>query len=388
MKDKLKIALIVCVFPPYKGGIGTAVESYAEHLSGLGHDVTVFTPRYHDMHKADEANHYKIERLPALIKFGNAAIMNQIGKKLQGFDIIDLSLPLGTGEVVLFLKKIGKIKAPIVAHYHMDLMGKNLVFKSLFAIWQNFFIPAELKISKKVIVSSRDYLQNSKIFSFAEKHREKFLAMPYGVDTDKFYETKRNRQLETKLELKDKKVILFVGGLDEAHYFKGVNYLLEAFAKVKNDKYYLIIVGKGNLKPQYEAQAKQLKISNRVYFAGFISDRDLPKYYNLCDVFVLPSINAAEAFGIVLAEAMACGKPTIASNLPGVREVFGKDQKIISIRPKDATDLAKKIKNVLEDKELYNSISKKNVARVKKEFSSKVIAQKLTKIYQEVVNDL
>lgn len=388
MDKKFKVAQVVCVFPPYTGGIGTVCANLSKYLVSLGHDVTVFTPAYQkDCIRKERVDGYKIERLPSRIKFGNAAVLNGLADKLNKFDIIDLHLPfLGTADLIMFLKLFGKIKRPIVSHYHMDLLGKNTLYKIIFSLEQKLLIPAMLKMSKKIFVSSQDYLANSKIHHLSVQYPDKFCIMPFGVDTKRFYPTSKDAGLVKKFMLEDKKVILFVGALDEAHYFKGVNYLLEAFARLADENYRLIIVGKGNLQGQYEGQAKDLQILDKTIFTGFVTDEDLPKYYNLADVFVLPSINSGEAFGIVLTEAMACGKPVIASDLPGVREVFGHYQKIISCKPRDADDLAKKIKKILSDQKLYKEIGKRNLLRAHTEFSHETIASELAEIYSKIIS--
>jgi len=93
-----------------------------------------------------------------------------------------------------------------------------------------------------------------------------------------------------------------------------------------------------------------------VIFAGNVNDTELPLYYNLADVFVLPSIDRSEAFGMVLLEAAACGKPLIASNLPGVRTLVRDGVNGFLVEPKDDGDLGKKIKIILDDDALRKAM--------------------------------
>jgi glycosyltransferase involved in cell wall biosynthesis len=389
MRKQMKIAQVVCVFPPYEGGIGTVAANLSKYLTLLGHNVTVFTPNYRGAIASEtHSDGYKIERLHSTIKFGNAAIMDGLIMRLKDFDIIDLHLPfIGTADLLIFAKISKTIKSKFVVHYHMDLLGKNILYRILFGIEQKCFIPLQLRLANKVIASSKNYLQTSKIGSIYRSNQEKFAIMPFGVDTKIFCPAERDANLSRKLGLDDKKTILFVGGLDSAHYFKGVNYLLEAFSMVLNKGYRLVIIGKGDLKTQYENQARSLGIGDRTVFVGAIPNHQLPKYYNLCDIFVLPSINSSEAFGIVLVEAMACGKPTVASNLPGVREVFGSYQQEISCEPMNPQDLANKIDKILSDDKLYKEISQKSLLRIRKEYSWETIASKLSDVYRKASGD-
>ena len=109
----------------------------------------------------------------------------------------------------------------------------------------------------------------------------------------------------------------------------------------------LIIVGDGDLREMYEAQAKELKIAQDVIFAGRVTEEELVKYYNLADIFVLPSVDKSEAFGMVLVEAMACGVPVMASNLSGVRSVFINGVQGITVAPGSARHLQKKLEEYL-----------------------------------------
>ncbi|MCX6796158.1 MAG: glycosyltransferase, partial [Candidatus Falkowbacteria bacterium] len=82
------------------------------------------------------------------------------------------------------------------------------------------------------------------------------------------------------------------------------------------------VVGGGDLLAQYQAQVEKRQIQARVNFAGAVTDEKLSSFYQNADLLVLPSLNAHEAFGLVLVEAMASGIPVVASTLPGVRSVF------------------------------------------------------------------
>ena len=141
---------------------------------------------------------------------------------------------------------------------------------------------------------------------------------------------------------------LFVGALDRAHYFKGLSLLLRAFKfvdsgsrqrRVRNDTNVaapapdrdpvsgmtesprLVVVGTGELLNAYKKEAAHLGIADRVTFTGGVTDEELARWYAGARAEILPSTDRSEAFGIVLIEAMACGTPVIASDLPGVRTV-------------------------------------------------------------------
>lgn len=190
-----------------------------------------------------------------------------------------------------------------------------------------------------------------------------------------------------KNEERKEKVILFVGGLDKAHYFKGLENLLKAVNLLKKDfadGIKLNIVGEGDMKPYYKDLSKSLKIEKYVNFAEGIDDSKLVSYYNYCDVAVLPSVNKGEAFGLVLLEAMACAKPVVASNLPGVRSVFKKGRHGLLAKPNDVVDLANKLRTILNDKKLAREMGERGREFVENRYSWKKIGKKLDVIYHYV----
>ncbi len=146
----------------------------------------------------------------------------------------------------------------------------------------------------------------------------------------------------------------------------------------------LNIIGEGDLKPYYKNLAKQLKIAEQVCFAENVDNNKLVNYYNYCDVVVLPSINKGEAFGLVLLEAMACAKPVIASNLPGVRGVFKKGKHGLLVQPDNVDDLANKVKAILSDKNLARKMGQAGKELVKKKYTWEKVGKRLNSIYYYV----
>jgi len=125
---------------------------------------------------------------------------------------------------------------------------------------------------------------------------------------------------------KNRLELLFVGGLDRAHYFKGFNVMLDALAGLAAANWRLTVVGDGELRPSYAARAAALGLEKKISWAGRVSEADKIRAYQNADLLLLPSINSNEAFGFVLIEALACGVPVIAADLPGVRRVFSDRQ--------------------------------------------------------------
>ena len=366
----MKIAQIVCVFPPYKGGIGNVAYNFSKMLAETGNEVTVFTPDYGQ--SLEEKYNFKIILLKPWLKMGLGSFLPQLFFKLPGFDIVHLHYPFfGTAEVVWLAKIIFPKKFKFIIHFHMDVTGLS-PFAKILSLPTKIIRNSLFKKADAVTCASLDYVKNSDIAKIYKKYSAKFKEIPFGVDTDKFFPA-----IKKESEIKK---ILFVGGLDKAHYFKGVDILLKAASKFQLPASSFQIIGDGDLKPQYMKQAKELGIADKVNFLGKVSDEKLPEIYRQADLLILPSINKNEAFGLVLLEAMACGVPVIASDLPGVRTVFENGRQGLLCNPGDISDLKNKIEEILSDENKRKQMSQEARKLAKEKYNWKKIGKKLNKL--------
>ncbi|MFH0819672.1 MAG: glycosyltransferase family 4 protein [bacterium] len=400
----MKIAQIVSTFPPYQGGMGNVAYNFANELEKRNHQVTVFTPHQPCLagrcrvpfsmdstpaKKGDlkEVN-FKTRHLTPFLKFGNAAFVPQLIWELSGFDIIHLHWPFfGGAEIVYLFKKAKKDKGKLVIQYHMDVVASGWK-GSIFKIYNKILRAKILKTADLIICSSYDYINHSEVKENYQKNKDRWLEIPFGVDQEKFKPQSKKFELLTKYRIgSSDKIILFVGGLDKAHYFKGVEVLLEAFNFIIKDisDVKLLIVGEGDLKDKYQKLAAELKIGDKIIFAGGVANQDLPDYYNLADAVVLPSIDRSEAFGLVLLEAMACGKPVIASNLPGVRTLVEVGVNGFLCQPNNHNDLAEKLLKILSEKELANFFGQAGRKKVEEIYNWEKVGKKLEEAYLKII---
>lgn len=379
---KKRIAQVVCVFPPYRGGIGMIAYNHAKSMAQRGHEVVVFVPKYNKDEVDEEREGFKIKRLEAMFTFGNAGFCPTVANELKDFDVVHLHVPcFGVAEFAIKIKKINP-KVKLVVTYHMDVVG-GLVFRPYFWFYSKFILPRIIKAADTVIVTSNDYAAHSQIRKQFYSIPNKFYEIPPEVDLKHFY--KRDfSEFKDKLNINGEKVILFVGGMDSAHYFKGLNVLLESFAILLTSsgiKAKLVLVGSGNLQPSYLKKAKDLAIDSEVIFAGNVSHEDLPYCFSMSQVFVLPSIDKSEAFGIVLLEAQACGVPLIASNLPGVRTVIVEGKNGFTVPVKNQGQLAARLQEILSNDSLIDSFGQFGIEQAQKLYNSEIVASKLEEIY-------
>jgi len=372
----MKVAHLVSTFPPYRGGMGNAAAQFA-WLYSLRHEVRVFTPRYGEMIPSEFPT-FRVEWLTSPIKYGNAAGLPQLLWRLRPFDIIHLHYPFYGAHLPTFLA-CHLWRCKLVLHYHMDSISSG--FKGyVFAFNRRFVFPLLANRADVIIGASLDFLAHSQISPYFSANPEKFREIPYWVDSDKFYPRENVGTGNV--------IVLFVGGLDQAHYFKGFENLLRSMKTVImkcSRPINLHVVGSGDLLAHYKRLAADLGIADRVEFLGKVDDEGLVRAYQNSNFLVLPSINQGEAFGLVLLEAMATEKPVIASNLPGVRSVFTDGLEGLIVNAGDNDDLVAKILQLAENEELRFQMGRRARELVKKKYQASKVEQELESICQHLV---
>lgn len=250
---------------------------------------------------------------------------------------------------------------------------KLLGFKKILSISSLILEKSLFKKADKIIVSSLDYAKAGSFNKYFDQFKDKIKELPFGVDIEIFKPKMKEKsqipyfkqaqdlvkKITHKIINRNKVQILFVGGLDQAHYFKGLDILLSALAKLSNYAWQLNIIGDGDLKEKYLTNCQKLKIEDNVKFKGRVSEEDLIEHYQNSNFLVLPSINAHEAFGLVLIEALACGLPIIASHLAGVRSVFSHKQEGLQVQANSVDDLKNKIEFLFNNPEILEEMSYK-----------------------------
>jgi len=385
----MKIAQLVCSFPPYPGGMGQSAWRIGEILS-QEHSVSTFTLSNQKIKNQEISNKQKIFYLKPLIRSGHGGLPFSLLFSLKKFDLIYLHYPFfGVSELLKIFLIFSKNKK-LVIHYHMDT-PKLSSFHKLLALPANISKNYLFKKADKIMVSSLDYARSGMLAKYLNDNGNKVVEIPFGIDIE-IFKPKINHKNPSPLLQKATRFVnhitrriikkgnhqfLFVGGLDKAHYFKGLNNLLQALALLKDKNWTLDIIGDGDLKKHYESIASELNIEKKVKFRGRVSQDDLISHYQSADTLILPSINSHEAFGLVLIEALACGLPVIASDLPGVRGVFEDKKQGLLIKRNNILDLQEKINYLLEDEETRQDMSIEARKLAVKKYDQNLIADKI-----------
>lgn len=375
----MKIAQVTPVYPPHRGGTGQVAYEYTERLRQRGHAVHVFTPSYRPV----EHDPPFVHRVPSPLHVGNAAFTPALYHRLTGFDLVHLHYPFFGGAEPTVLRKAIKGEHALVLSYYMDATAggvKGLIFDA----HRRVVLPWILSHADRILVSSLDYARTSAL-AHVKGALERVEAHPFGVDVDRFHPGTEPALRASLGIAPDAPVMLFVGGLDPAHHFKGFPVLVDALHGLHDLPWHLVVVGDGTLRARFEALVHSRSLGDRVRFAGNVSDDALPRYYRLADFHVFPSTARAEAFGLVALEAAATGIPTIASNLPGVRTVVLDRDTGLHVSPHDSSTLREAIRLLLAQHELRLRLGRRARERVESECSWDPLIDRLEQTYHAAV---
>lgn len=369
----MKIAM-VGQYPPHIGGVAAHMNSLAKELVKKGHEVYVITYPHKDLKKGEITNIEGVNvigtsgvNIPGLRGAMFERNAEKALKKLvkeENIDIIHGHYLFPPGLVSVNVGQKTNTKTYVTAH-GSDMFRVYAKSKSM--------QKAIKKVLKKadVVLAVSNALKDEIIATGVEGIAEKTKIHWNSVDINKFKEEPEEKINESKFKKdlfnefnidSNKPTILFIGNIVKA---KNINLLIEAKKLLKTDCN-LLIVGDGvllkDLKDKVAKDIKNNEIDN-VYFTG--ARKDVEKIIPTTDLLVLPSFT--ESFGLVLLEALACGKPVIGSNIGGIKEIITEDVGLL-INPNDKEDLANAIDKILTDDDLRNKF-KSNARNRAKEFS-------------------
>lgn len=370
----MKIIQTPIRFYPAIGGVEKYVLDLSKELVKQGNKVKVICANEpkSDMTLFEGIN---IERLNYLFKIANTNICLGLKSRLkkEDFDIIHTHIPTPwsadiSGKIAM------KKKKPLILTYHNDLVKKGFA-KIIANIYNHTLLKLLLKRADKIIITQPKYVDYS---NYLKKYKDKIVVLPNAVDVNRF------KKINIK---KEKNSLFFLSVLDEFHKYKGLDYLFDSIKelKKKTPSIKLYVAGKGKLLDEYKQLAEKLGIQDNVSFLGYISDEDLIRYYNKCELFVLPSIDHNEGFGIVLLEALACKTPVVTTNIVGIAEDIKENNCGLIVEPKNINQLSNAISNLLEKKMKRNSMGENGRKLIEKKYTWKKVAREMENVYRSVL---
>lgn len=369
----MKVLHVNKLYYPHIGGIENVVRMYAVGLKDKV-DVEVLVANEAPKATVEYIDGIKVTKVASLGRLRSTPLAPGFITELRSkrSDIYHLHFPNPTGEMAYL---IAKPKGKLVLSYHSDIVRQKLLLKLYHP-----FLKKILARADAIIASSPNIIQSS---TYLKSVEDKCVVIPYSVPTGWLELTPEVAARASDIRREHgPKIAFFLGRLI---YYKGVEYLIRAMAGVDGKA---IIAGEGELRPELEKLAHELGIEDKVTFVGALPNEELAAYYHACDVFVLPSVETSEAYGLVQLEAHFAGKPVVSTNLPTSVPFVNKDGVSgLIVPPRDVAALTEAIKRLFEDDALREQLGRQAKERFETEFSMDVMLGRILEVYNQVLKN-
>ncbi len=388
----MKIGIFTDAYNPTTSGVVTSINMVEQEMKKRGHEVYVFAPTK-AIQPNDNQTLYMVRSIPLLIakeyKYRIATFYSrEVAKRVKelGIDVVHTQDEFSLG---LFGKIMSrKMNIPFIHTYHTmweDYLHYISPFKgnhsNLKKVVRNFSKTFVRKASCVIAPSKKtaEYLKNE-----CKVQNKPIYVVPTGIDIVPFkaenFTDEDRLNLKTSLGIaKDEKVILFLGRIaDEKSIDVIIDQMPELFKKYNKVKF--VIAGYGPQEEDLKAQVKKLNIQDKVIFTGKIPWVEVPKYYNMADVFVNASLT--ETQGLTFIEAMAASTPVVCKYAPNLTEFITNEKNGIFVH--NNSEFSDAIIRVLDDKDLRDTLIS-NGLETANDFSSEKFGEKLETIYSEMI---
>lgn len=354
-------------YPPYRGGMENFLESLCQGLAGAGVKCEVIVAGNGEKSSCKEERGVLVRRMSTLGTIRSLPICPEAIGVLRGLqtDLVNLHHPNPLADMSYFL---AKPRGRLVVTYHSDIVGQRCLSRV-----HAPFLHRVLRRADAIVATSPQYVASSEVL---RNYHNKIRIIPLGFDSP---------PLEEAMPLMVNNVkgpkYFFVGRLVP---YKGVSVILEALKLVPG---HLWIAGTGPLEGKLRRQVGLSGLNERVEFLGNISQGEKFTRLKACDVFVLPSISRAEAFGVALLEAMAMGKPLVVSDLPtGVRLLVQDGVNGYRFPPGDAKALAAILWRLANAPQEMMSMGEASQRLVREKYTTKTMINSYLKLYGELLH--
>lgn len=379
--NKIRVLQVNKLYYPVTGGIERVVQQLAEGLSDdTNTKVLVCCKRGRttveqiagiEVTRASSMG--MLSSLPLSVSF-----LWKFRRMAKDRDIIHIHMPFPLGDLACFLSGY---KGTVILWWHSDIVRQKKMMKLYRPLMEWLLRRADC-----IIVATQGHIDGSK---YLKPYQDKCRIIPYGVDPK--IEKEADHWYEEDMLLKrpgEKSAVvryLFVGRLV---YYKGCRTMIEAFvqaAKV-NSCIRLDIVGTGPLEPELKKLTEELGLTDRIHFHDEVSDDELIGFFKECDVFVLPSLQRSEAFGLVQIEAMAFGKPVINTKLPSGVPYVSLDQITgLTVPPENVFELAQAMQYLAEHPDERKEMGVRARQRMKEMYRIDTMLEHVNRLYEELM---
>jgi rhamnosyl/mannosyltransferase len=298
------------------------------------------------------------------------AMVRELCLAVKGRDILHIHMPDPMAALALWAVRP---ESRLVVHWHSDVIRQRHAMK-LYAPLQRWL----LRRADAIVTTSQSYADSSETL---QHWRNKVSVIPIGI-SDKSGHADEAKVAAIRHRFGGRRIVFSLGRMT---YYKGFEVLIRAAAGLPDDCM-VLIGGDGDLLPHYRAMVSGLGLRHKVRLLGHVEDGDLPSYFEACDVFCMTSTVRAEAYGVTLVEAMAMGKPIVATDIVGSgvpwvnrHGVTGFNMPVGQPGP-----LAEALRALLDDPILRRSLGRAGRQRYLQEFNADSMTRKTLDLYSRL----
>ncbi|MBW1726286.1 MAG: glycosyltransferase family 4 protein [Deltaproteobacteria bacterium] len=307
-----------------------------------------------------------------------SSVVNVINK--HDLDLIHAHFAYREGLIGLLAKKQTKKPLIVTVHGYDILVNSELNYGIRLDKKFNTLVKKVLDNSDAVIAASKaTFDESSKVIG----NDEKVHLIHHGIDIQQFRPDIDGSEIREKLGIGSETRLVFTLGAYRED--KGFDDVIKAAALVLKQIKDVIFVlgGDGPLRDYYEQLALDLGIRDKIIFTGWISPKRRARYYAMSDFIIVPSLQ--EAFGLVVTEAMGCGKVVIGTNVGGIPDQIKNEINGFLIPPRNPRELANKILRLAENPKEINEMGKNARKVVEKKFDVKIKIEKIISLYNQLI---
>jgi N-acetyl-alpha-D-glucosaminyl L-malate synthase BshA len=299
--------------------------------------------------------------------------------KSQNLDLIHAHFAYPEGFVGLLTKEETRKPLVVTVHGYDVLVEPSVGYGVRLSRRIDAIVRRVLNDADVVIAASRaTFKEVCKVVNETDKVH----LIPNGVDAERFNPNLNCSYIKRKLGIEGHTVI-FTLRAHEPKY--GLEYLIRAAPMVTKEREdaVLVIGGDGSLRCYHEQLATKLGVKEKIIFAGRIPQHEVPYYYAMSDIVVIPSLQ--EAFGLVVSEAMACGKPVIGTNVGGIPDQIIDGYNGFLLQPRNAAEIANKILWLISNPNEARRMGINGRKFVEKKFDMKDRVNRILALYQQIL---
>lgn len=372
----MKVLQLSKFFPPIFGGIETVTWELAEGLHAAGATVDVLCSNQAPSTVRERApSGYGVVRAGAIGQLLSTslapAMATELLRRRRAYDVVHVHMPDPMAAMALWM---ARPTARVVVHWHSDVIRQRRAL-ALYRPLQDWLLTR----ADAIIATSKAYARASDPLA---PWLGKVHVVPIGM-SDNRAQACRIRAADVRQRLRGRHLVFALGRMT---YYKGFEVLIEA-AKRLPDDCVVLIGGHGELLDQYRHHVASSGLSGKVHLPGHIPDDELASYFEACDVFCMPSTLRAEAYGVAMVEAMAVGRPVVASDIigSGVPWVNQHGRTGLNVPVGDAQALAGALRSLLADDAWRRELGIGARRRYEEEFSASRMTEQVLALYRELL---